>query len=144
VLDDAALDVLALVVEAAGKVLAESTPIGRLRPTPPCISSVQGNDAALDAKIVAAEAMVVLGVIAGIGQNRAQIHERGGLAHRRREVGRVLTGADAGNRADDYGLHLHPVRPDGQHGRCLCANRKWHLQAAGVEFIPESDLGVRE
>lgn len=100
-LAEAALDVPALVVEEARKVLAESTPVGRLRPAPPSVPSVQGNDAAPDAKFIAAEAMVVLGVVAGIGQNRTQIQERGRLAQSGREVGRVLTGTDAGDSADD-------------------------------------------
>lgn len=93
----AALDVPALVVEEARKVLAKGTSVGRLRPAPPSVPSIQGNDAALDAKFIAAEAMVVLGVVAGIGQYRAQIQERGGLAHGGCEVRRVLTWPDAGD-----------------------------------------------
>jgi hypothetical protein len=101
VLAEAAFDVPALVIKDARKVLVEGSPVGRLRPAPPGVSSVQGNDAALDAEFIAAETMVVLSVVASIGQNRAQRHERSGLAHSGCEIGRVLTGTDAGDSADD-------------------------------------------
>ena len=100
-LAEAALDVPALVIKGIGKVLAESSSTRRLRPAPPCISPVQGNDAVLDAEFAAAETMVVLGVVARIGQNRAQGYECSGLAHGGCEVGRVLAGTDAGDRAND-------------------------------------------
>jgi hypothetical protein len=100
-LAEAALDVPALMIKDIGKVLAQGSPVGCLRPAPPGVSSVQSNNAAPDAKIVAAEAMVVLGVVACIRQNCAQIHKRGGLAQRGREVRRVLAGPDASDRAKD-------------------------------------------
>lgn len=100
-LAEAALDVPTLVIKNAGKVLVEGSPVGRLRPTPPCVPPIQGNDAAPDAEFIAAETMVVLSVVARIGQNHAQSYERSGLAQSGCEVGRVLAGADASDSADD-------------------------------------------
>ena len=131
-LAEAALDVPTLVIKGMGKVLAESSSRRRLRPAPPCISSVQDNDA----ELVAAEAMIVFGVVARIGQNRAQSDECSGLAHSGREVGRVLARTDAGDRTDDQarvdvenrGESWDRLVGDGQH-RCRAVCRSAHSHA---------------
>jgi hypothetical protein len=70
-------------------------------PTKTGVAAVQGDDAALDAKFVPAEAMVVLGIIPCIGQHRVQSYDGRGLAQGGREVRGVLAGAGASDRADD-------------------------------------------
>jgi hypothetical protein len=97
-LTEAALDVPALVIEGAREALPEGSSTRRLRPAPPGVAAVQGDDAAFDAKFVPAEAMVMLGVVARISQHRVQSYDGRGLAQGGREV---LAGADASDRADD-------------------------------------------
>jgi hypothetical protein len=67
VLAKAALDAPALVIKDVEEVLAEGSPMRNLRPAPSGVTSVQSSDAALDAKLVSAEAMVMLALIASIG-----------------------------------------------------------------------------
>jgi hypothetical protein len=62
VLTETALDVPALMIKDPRKALPEGSPIRRLRPAPPGVAAVQGNDAASDAQIFAAEGVVVLGI----------------------------------------------------------------------------------
>ena len=109
VLAEATLDVPALVVEHARKALPEGSPVGRLRPAPAGVAAVQGDDAPADAEFLAAEAVVVLGIVAGIGQHRAKGHDARGLSHGGGEVRRVLAWADACHGANDQ------VRVDVEH-----------------------------
>lgn len=86
-LTEATLDVSALVVKHTRKAMPEGPPIGCLRPAPPGVAAVEGDDAPGDAKVLTAKAVVVLGVKASIGQYCAKGHDAGGLAHDGREVG---------------------------------------------------------
>ena len=93
-LTEAALDVPALMIQVPRKALPEGLLIRRLRPAPPGVAAVQGDDASGDTQFLAAKAVVVLRIIASIGQHRAERQDAGGLAHDRREVGRVLARAE--------------------------------------------------
>ena len=86
-LTEAALDVPALMLQGPGKASPEGPSVGRLRPAPPGVAAVQGDDTPGDAQFLAAKAMVVLGIVSSIGQHRAESHDAGCLAHDRREVG---------------------------------------------------------
>jgi hypothetical protein len=54
---------------------------------PAGVAAVQGDDAPGDAKLLAAKAVVMLGVKAGIGQHRAESRDACCLAYDGRQVG---------------------------------------------------------
>ena len=101
VLAEAALRMPALVVQRTWEAPAHRAPVGRLRPAPPGVARVERDDAPAHAELLAAEPVVVLGVVARVGQRRVEGHEGGRLPHGGGEVGRVLAGTDAGGRAED-------------------------------------------
>jgi hypothetical protein len=98
--------------------LPEGSPIERFRPASPSVATVQGDDAAASTELIAAEAMVVLGVVACIGQYRVQSYDGRGLAHGGREVRGVLARADTSDRADDQ-MRMG-VRHCGDLGQARC------------------------
>ena len=90
VLAEAALNVPALVVEHARKALPNGSPVGRLRPASAGVATVQGDDAPIDAEFLATKAVVVLGIVTGVGQHRVKSQDTCGLAHGGCEVQRWL------------------------------------------------------
>jgi hypothetical protein len=101
VLAEAALGVPALIVERLVEVLPHGAPIGGLRPALACMARVAPAHCPPNVQLLTAEAVVVLGIVARIGQRGIDPGQCGGLPHRRGEVRRVLARPDAGHRADD-------------------------------------------
>jgi hypothetical protein len=128
VLAEAALRVPALMVQGAREAPAHRAPVGRLRPAPPGVARVERDDALPQAQLLAAEAVVVLGVVARVRQRRVEGHEGGRLPHGGGEVRRVLGRAGAGDRAQDQGRvgvddrrELRPGSPAPPWALCLAA-----------------------
>src|SRR3954451_43725 len=69
------LRVPALMVQGARETPAHRAPVGRLRPAPPGVARVERDDALAQAQLLAAEAVVVLGVVARVRQRRVEGHE---------------------------------------------------------------------
>jgi hypothetical protein len=101
VLAKAALGMPALMVQRTREVPSHGAPVGRLRPAPAGIPRVERDDAAPHSALLAAETVIMLGVIGRIGQRSLERKEGSRLTHCRGEVGRVLARSDAGNRAED-------------------------------------------
>ncbi len=102
-LAEATLGVPALMVQRAGKLLSHGAPVGRLRPAQSGVARVGRDNALPRSAFFAAETVVMLGVIGRIGQRSIEGEEGRRLAHCRGEVGQVLAGSDARNRAEDQG-----------------------------------------
>ncbi len=100
-LAEAALDVPTLVVEGFWETMTHGSPIGRFGPAPPRVAPVEADERAGNTKLLAAEAVVVLGVVAGIAEHSVQRDVLGGLTHGGDEVGRVLAGAKARHGCED-------------------------------------------
>jgi hypothetical protein len=101
VLAESALRMPTLMIQGAREAPAHCTPVGRLRPASPGVAPIERDDAPAHAEFFAAEAVIVLGVVARVRQRGIEGEQAGGLAHRRGEVGRVLGRAGAGDRAQD-------------------------------------------
>ena len=113
-LAEAALDMPTLVVEGFWETMAHGPPIGRFGPVPPCVAAAEADQRAGNAQLLAAEAVVVLGVVAGIAEHSVQRDVLGGLTHGGDEVGRVLAGAKARHGCkDEVGLGM---QDDGELG----------------------------
>ena len=84
-----ALGVPAEAVQLAWEAAAQRASLGRERPAPPHVARVERDHARRDAER-AAEAVVVLRVVARVAEQRRRSQQAGGLAQRRGELGRVL------------------------------------------------------
>ena len=96
-----ALGMPALMIQVGGERAPHLAPIGCLRPATAHVAPVERDHRVWDTQLLAAEPVVVLRVIAGIGERRVELQDGSGLAHRRCEVGRVLSRPGAGDRAKD-------------------------------------------
>lgn len=104
----------ALVVERARKALPEGSAVLCLRPAPAGIAAVQSDDAPADAEFLAAEAVVVLGIVARVTEGGVDRDPFRSLAHGRGEVRRVLARTEARHGANDQ--VRAGVEHDGQLG----------------------------
>lgn len=85
-LAEPALDMPALVVEGLGKAVSHGTSVRGLGPTAPCVAAVEADHRLPDAEVVAAETVVVLGVVAGVTEGGVDRDPFRSLAHGRGEV----------------------------------------------------------
>jgi hypothetical protein len=90
-----------LMVQRAREAAPHLAPVRRRRPAPAGVARVEVDDGLPHPECLAAEAVVVLRVVASVGEHGIEPQHRGGLADRRRELGRVLRRPAAGDRADD-------------------------------------------
>ena len=86
---EGALGLPALMIQLAREVALHRSAVGRRGPAPAGVAPGEGNDGAADAQPVAAEPVIVLGVVGGVGQGGVEGEERGRLAYGGRELGRV-------------------------------------------------------
>lgn len=108
-LAEPALDVPALVVEGLWKAIPHRAAIWSLRPAAPRVAAVEADHGLADAEILAAEAVVVLGIIAGIAERGVDRDQPRRLSHGRGEVRRVLARPDTRHGAE------HEVRVGVEH-----------------------------
>lgn len=106
VLAEAALCVPSLMVQGARELPPHGAPVKRFRPAPAGIAWIERDDTVPHPALPAAEAVVMLGIIARIGKRGVEGQEGSRLPHRRGEVGRVLARPGAGNRAEDQ-MRMH-------------------------------------
>ena len=106
VLAEAALCVPSLMVQGARELPPHGAPVKRFRPAPAGIAWIERDDTVPHPALLAAKAVVVLGIIARIGKRGVEGQEGSRLPHRWGEVGRVLTRPGAGNRAEDQ-VRMH-------------------------------------
>ena len=89
---DGAFDLPAVAVDVPGETPLHLCPIPRLRrPMAPAL--IQGDHRGPDAQLLAAEPVVVLGVVGGVGQKAVKHHMAGSLPERFGKLGRVVAGA---------------------------------------------------
>ena len=110
-LAEAALGVPALMIGSFRKMTAHGAAVRRLRPSAACVAAVEADDCLSHAQLLAAEAVVVLGVLARVAQGGIDVNQACSLAHGRSEVGRVLARSNARHRAEDeMGRHMEDGR----------------------------------
>lgn len=100
-LAEAALGMPALVVGGLREAVSHGAPIGRLGPATARVAAVEADDGLPHAEVFAAEAMVMLCIIARVAKGDVDPDKGGSLLHGGGEVRRVLAGADARHRAKD-------------------------------------------
>ncbi len=95
--------------------MSHGAPIGCLGPAAACVAAVEADHCLPNTEVFAAEAVVMLGIVARITKGCVDPDERCGLPHGRGEVRRVLARASAGHRAEnevrvgmDYGGEFRP------------------------------------
>jgi len=97
ILADGALDLPPLAVDAPVKLTLHLRPVmAQGRRVGPAL--VDRNHRRADAQLPAAQGVVMLGVVGGIGQHTVQPQVPCGLTHRRAELGRVVAGPTADHR----------------------------------------------
>jgi hypothetical protein len=124
-----ALDVPAMTVQPTRKAAFHLPAIPAPGPATPA-ARVERDDGRANAEILAGQAMMVFGVVGGVGQQPVDEHVRAGLSDGRCELGRVLarTGADHG--------------PGQQVAGGLTDQREFGPAALGPMRIPASPLVV--
>lgn len=85
-LTEPALDVPALVVEGLGKAVPHRSSVRGLGPAAAGVATVEADDGLPDAQVLAAEAVVVLGIVARVAEGGVDREQASGLPHGRGEV----------------------------------------------------------
>lgn len=160
VLTEGALRMPALAVGVLREALAHRAPVRRVGPAP-LPARIELDDALAHAQRLATEAMIMLGVVAGIGEHGVDPlgpRPRGGVREHRRERGRVLRGPVLGDRAQDEvggnvprdgqlgpaALLLPAVAPLGPAPAEVC-RAVMRLEPRGVDSEPVAPVpGARE
>ncbi len=88
-------------VERLREPAPHGVPVGRLRPAAAGVAAVEGDDGLPYAEVLAAETVVVLGVVARVAEGCVDPDQPGCLSHGGRDVRGVLARADPWHRPED-------------------------------------------